>query len=74
MEIFDFWVDPELWCLWESAVFDGFVVAGNLFFDAVDLVDVNMSIIRDEGKLAWAGADTLRYEVTENGVLSDIKR
>ena len=50
------------------------VVAGDLLFDAVDLVFVNVGVIGNKSELARFDTDGVSDEITKGGVLNDIKR
>jgi len=74
-EVFNIGVNPKLWRIEELAIgFDFFITAADLFFDAIDLVFVDMSIIDDIGHLAGFHAYALSNKMTEDSVLSDVER
>ena len=73
MEIFNFRVNPELRSRRESAIFDCFVIASNLFLDAVDLIFVDMSVVGDKSELARSCVDDVGDEMTENGILDNVE-
>ena len=59
VEVFNVGVEPEFRGFREGAEFLGFVVAGNLLFDAGDLVLVDVGVVRDEGELAGFHANAV---------------
>ena len=69
----DVGVDPEGRWWWESVVLSSGIVAGDLLADAVDLIDIDMGVVGDESEKARAGADALGDQMTEHGILGNVK-
>ena len=60
VDIGDIGVNPKLRCGRKGAIFGGFIVAGDVFFDAVDLIFVNVGVVGNKSELAGVNTDTLR--------------
>ena len=73
VKVGDVGIDPKFGRWRKCAVLRGFIVAGDLLFDAIDLILIDVCIIGDKSKLARLGADALGYQAAEYGILGDVE-